>query len=210
MAGRSRPYGRFQPAARPTNIRTGEAIRIGGDIVIGVVIQPSPLTAAAFAPYGDVIEANGQPDKLINNGTCARYHDRAILDVLGGRIGISLLDAEACEFPLTIKMLERHPEGSQAFVPISQVPFLLVVGSDRNGTPVDLKAFVTQDGQSVNIHRGVWHGILASIKPGQYVVIDRIGDGPNLEEHWFDTSFVVEAIEVARENCTAGISGISA
>jgi ureidoglycolate lyase len=73
------------------------------------------------------------------------------------------------------------------------VPFLVVVADDDGGKPTNLKAFVTRPGQSINLHRGTWHGVLAPIeRPGQYVVVDRIGGGANLEEHWFDDPYVVE------------------
>ena len=90
-------------------------------------------------------------------------------------------------------MVERHPQGSQAFMPVSGAAFLVVVAEDEGGTPTRLKAFVTGPGQSVNLHRGVWHGVLAPInQPGQFVVVDRIGAGDNLEEYWFETPYLVE------------------
>jgi len=157
------------------------------------VVKSTPLTAEAFAPYGDVIEVAGAPDKIINQGLCARYHDLARLDFSDGRAGISLFDAKARTLPLVIDMVERHPLGSQAFVPVSSVPFLVVVAEDEDGMPVRLKAFVTQPGQSINLHRGIWHGVLTPIDaPGQYVVVDRIGAGKNLREFWFETQYVVE------------------
>jgi ureidoglycolate lyase len=157
-------------------------------------LMPAPLTREAFAPYGDVIEVAGAPDKIINQGMCGRHHDLARLDFGDGRAGISLFDAKARQFPYTVDMVERHPEGSQAFIPLSGVPFLVVVADDDGGgKPTNLKAFVTRPGQSINLHRGTWHGVLAPIgRPGQYVVVDRIGGGANLEEHWFDDPYVVE------------------
>ena len=157
------------------------------------VLSSQPLTAAAFAQFGDVIEVSGAPDKLINQGMCGRHHDLARLDFTDGRAGISLFDAKARQFPHVVDMVERHPDGSQAFIPVSGVPMLVIVAEDQDGSPVNLKAFVSQPGQSINLLRGVWHGVLAPIeKPGQFIVIDRIGDGPNLQEHWFDDPFVVE------------------
>ncbi|PCH66924.1 MAG: Ureidoglycolate hydrolase [Rhodobacteraceae bacterium] len=156
-------------------------------------LKSTPLTAAAFAPYGDVIELRATPDMMINQGMCGRHHDLAQLDFADGHAGISLFDAKPRSLPHVVDMVERHPLGSQAFVPITQVPFLVVVASDDNGTPTDLKAFITQPGQSINLHRGVWHGVLAPINsPGQYVVVDRIGEGNNLQEFWFETQYVVE------------------
>ncbi|MCB2092841.1 MAG: ureidoglycolate lyase [Rhodobacteraceae bacterium] len=153
-----------------------------------------PLTCADFAPYGDVIEISGAPDKIINQGMCGRHHDLATLDFADGRAGISIFDAKARSFPYLVDMVERHPEGSQAFIPTNGVAMLVVVAGDAAGKPVNLRAFVSQPGQSINLHRGIWHGVLAPIeKPGQFVVIDRIGRGANLEEHWFDYPYVIES-----------------
>lgn len=161
------------------------------------ILNAELLTRAAFAPYGDVIEMSGAPDKIINQGMCGRHHDLAKLDFADGRAGISVFDAKARQFPHVVELVERHPDGSQAFIPVSPVRFLVVVADDMGGTPANLKAFVTGPGQSINLHRGVWHGVLAPIRsPGQFVVIDRIGDGPNLEEYWFERPFVVENVDL--------------
>lgn len=158
----------------------------------------TPLTPEAFAPYGDIIEPRDVPSKMINQGMCARHTDLAALDFSDGRAGISLFDARARHLPHLVDMVERHPDGSQAFVPLNGVPFLVIVADDEGGVPVNLKAFITGPGQSINLHRGVWHGVLAPIgAPGQYIVVDRIGEGPNLEEHWLDDPFVVESIDQA-------------
>lgn len=160
---------------------------------MSIPLKPKPLTAEAFAPYGDVIEVAGAPDKIINQGMCGRHHDLARIDFADGRAGISLFDAKARSFPYVVDMVERHPLGSQAFIPVSNVPFLVVVAADDNGRPARPKAFVTQPGQSINLLRGVWHGVLAPIDAsGQYVVVDRIGRGENLEEFWFEAQYVVE------------------
>ncbi len=155
-----------------------------------IVLQP--ISPRAFAPYGDLIECAGAPDKIINQGRCGRYHDRARLDFGAGRAGISLFDARPCALPLSLEMVERHPEGSQAFVPMGGYPFLVVVAPDAAGTPGRPLAFVTAPGQAVNFHRGAWHGVLTPLyAPGLFAVIDRIGAGANLQEHWFDTPYTV-------------------
>lgn len=161
-----------------------------------VTIPSFPLTAKAFAPFGDVIEVTGAADVIINQGMCGRHHDLASVDFEGGRAGISLFDAKARQFPYKVDLVERHPLGSQAFVPLSGVPMLVIVAEDDNGTPVNLRAFVSLPHQTVNLHRNTWHGVLAPIHdPGQYIVIDRIGEGNNLEEHWFDTPHVVDPVD---------------
>ncbi len=144
-----------------------------------------PLTVADFAPFGDVLEVAGPPNKIINAGKCGRYHDLATLDFgPGGRAGISLFDAEPRSFPYMLDLLERHPEGSQAFLPMTQNPFLVIVSETAHSRP---QAFLTAPGQGINLHRGTWHGVLTPLAaPGLFAVIDRIGTTPNLEEHKLD------------------------
>ncbi len=157
-------------------------------------IRTEPLTAAAFAPFGDVLEVAGAPDKLINQGLCGRYHDLARLEFVDGRAGISLFDAQPRALPYDLEMMERHPEGSQAFIPIGQVGFLVIVAPDDDGAPGRPRAFVTVPGQAINLHRGTWHGVLTPLEaPGLFAVVDRIGDGANLQEHWFDSPWRVIA-----------------
>ena len=157
------------------------------------IIHIEPLTVAAFAPFGDVLDVSGEPDKIINQGLCGRYHDRAVVDVTDGKAGISLFNAQARLLPLVLDMVERHPDGSQAFLPMSFTPFLVIVAPDENGKPGRPRAFLSTAGQGVNYHRGTWHGVLTPLHaPGLFAVVDRIGAGDNLQEHWFDTPFTVE------------------
>lgn len=155
-----------------------------------IIIEP--MTADAFAPFGDLLEAKGTPDKIINQGLCGRFHDRARMDFSDGRAGISIFHAEKRDLPLKLDLVERHPDGSQAFVPMSHQPFLVVVAEDQNGTPQNIRAFLTEAGQVINIHRGVWHGVLTPLyDPGLFAVIDRIGEGPNLEEYWLPDEVII-------------------
>ncbi len=158
------------------------------------MIQCQPLTRDAFAPFGEVLECAGSPDKIINQGLCGRFHDQAEMDFgPDGRAGISLFDAEPRSLPYTLDLMERHPEGSQAFVPMTEHPFLVIVASDKDGRPDDVQAFITAAGQGVNYHRNVWHGVLTPLHaPGLFAVIDRIGDTPNLEEHWLETPLSIQ------------------
>ncbi|WP_425040167.1 ureidoglycolate lyase [Primorskyibacter sp. S187A] len=151
-----------------------------------------PLTSQAFAPFGDVLEASGTADRMINQGMCGRYHDRAQLDFTDGRAGISIFQSQARTLPFALDMMERHPEGSQAFLPLSDKPFVVVVAPDDGGQPGTPMAFLTAPGQGVNYHRGTWHGVLTPLHaPGLFAVVDRIGEGPNLEEHWFEDPFLI-------------------
>jgi len=147
-------------------------------------IRTEPLNPAAFAPFGDVLDAAGTPDRLINAGLCGRFHDRARLDFgEGGRAGISIFSAEPRTLPYWLALLERHPLGSQAFIPMSLNPFLVIVAPDAGGAPGIPRAFLTAPGQGVNLLRGTWHGVLTPLAaPGLFAVIDRIGPGDNLQE----------------------------
>lgn len=165
-----------------------------------IVIRP--LTKDAFLPFGDILEASGEPDKVINQGFCGRYHDLAKLDFVAsgedrGQAGISLFNAEPRSLPYMLDMMERHPLGSQAFIPMSMKPFLVVVAEDDNGRPGQPIAFETKRGQGINFHRNVWHGVLTPLyAPGLFAVIDRIGESNNLQEFWFEQPYrVVRAHE---------------
>ncbi|NNJ68234.1 MAG: Ureidoglycolate hydrolase, partial [Boseongicola sp.] len=114
-----------------------------------VPVRLEPLTAEAFAPFGDVIEVAGEPDKIINQGLCGRFHDRARFDFSDGQAGLSLFKAEPRGLPLKLEMVERHPDGSQAFIPMSEHPFIVVVASDQGGTPGRPQAFKTEVGQAI-------------------------------------------------------------
>ena len=175
------------------------------------------LTKEAFAPFGDVLEISGEASKLINKGKCGRYHDLAKLDFADddnvkakdkGRAGISLFNSEIFSLPIEVDLLERHPLGSQAFIPVSQnliSRFLVVVAQDDNGKPCNLQAFVTQIGQSINIHRNIWHAPLCPLKGNGdadetdefrlFAVVDWIGERANLQEYCFDVPYVVEKID---------------
>jgi len=157
-------------------------------------LRPEPLTPEAFAAFGDVLDASGDPDKIINQGLCGRYHDRAKLDFgADGQAGISIFKAEPRSFPYELDLMERHPDGSQAFLPMSPVPFLVTVAPDEDGAPGQPRAFLTAPGQGVNFYRNVWHGVLTPLQPpGLFGVVDRIGPTPNLEEYTFREPYIVD------------------
>ncbi|MBJ3764169.1 ureidoglycolate lyase [Maribius pontilimi] len=159
-------------------------------------LRARTLTRNAFTPFGDVLDTRGAPDRIINQGLCGRFHDRARLDFGDGRAGISLFDAEPRALPYRLELLERHPLGSQAFIPMTFQPFLVIVAEDLGDRPGQVHAFVTAPGQAINFLRGTWHGVLTPLHaPGLFAVIDRIGDGANLEEYPLSKPILVEAAE---------------
>ncbi|WPP01377.1 ureidoglycolate lyase [Pseudomonas sp. HR96] len=149
-----------------------------------------PLTKEAFAPFGDVIETEGSSHFMINNGSTMRFHKLAAVETAQpqDQAIISIFRAEALQMPLTVRMLERHPLGSQAFVPLLGHPFLIVV-APVGDVPVSghVRAFITDGKQGINYHRGVWHHPVLTIeKRDDFLVVDRSGTGNNCDEHFFN------------------------
>jgi ureidoglycolate lyase len=159
-----------------------------------VAILVEPLTAAAFAPFGQVIETAGAHHYPINSGMTERYHDLARVE-LGGvhpRPLISIFHGKPYPLPLSLKLVERHPLGSQAFYPLSPNPWLVIVAEDEAGSPVRLRAFRPDPGQGVNIAMNTWHGVLTPLEvEADFLVVDRGGDGNNLEEHHFAEPWMI-------------------
>lgn len=143
------------------------------------------LTREAFASFGDVIELDGAQHFPINGGNTERYHDLAKVDVYdqGGRPLVNVFRGQPRVLPFEVKMLERHPLGSQAFIPLDKRPYAVVVAQEGRLDPDGLRAFVTRGWQGVNYAKGVWHHPLLALEAvTDFVVVDRGGAGQNLEE----------------------------
>jgi ureidoglycolate lyase len=151
-----------------------------------VTLRSQALNAAAFAPFGDVIEIDGRESRSINDATCRRFDDLARIDVTaqGGRASVSIFEADARPLPLRIRQLERHPLGSQAFVPLEPQPFLIVVAEERETLSAEsIRVFLSSGRQGVNYRRNVWHHPLIALhERARFLVIDRAGIGENCEE----------------------------
>lgn len=149
-----------------------------------------PLTAQAFAPYGEVIEVRENVKHYpINYGHTERYHDLATIDVSteGGKAIVSLFRSQPLALPIAIRLLERHPLGSQAFMPLSGHPYLVVVAQAGEFALDTLRAFIAAPTQGVNYHRGTWHHFcLALAASSDFLVIDRSGPGANCDEIQLD------------------------
>lgn len=159
------------------------------------IIRAQSLTREAFAPFGDVIDVEGAESFLINNGSCRRFHDLAKVEVAGdnARVLINIFRAQPYPMPHILPMVERHPFGSQAFMPLSPQPYLVIVCPDENGKPGTPQAFLAGPEQGVNYARGTWHAVLTPIgEPQDFLVVDRGGDGNNLEEFFFDTPYEIQ------------------
>ncbi len=148
-------------------------------------LKIQPMSEEGFAPFGDLIDFDRAYDYQINKGNCDRYNALATPEATGtnARSVISLMRARPYALPLTLTVMERHPYGSQAFIPLSKNPFLVVVAQDQNGVPVNPKAFMTEPGQGVNYHRNTWHSMLTPIDTEtDFLIVDRKGDETNVVE----------------------------
>lgn len=150
-------------------------------------LTAQPLTPEAFAPFGDVIDTRTAEYFHINAGRTRRYHDLAKVETLGDEAHalISIFVSQPVEVPLTLEFLERHPQGSQAFMPLHEERFLIVVAPPGEAIdPQDVRAFVTDGRQGVNYRAGTWHAIQSVLeREGEFLVVDRGGAGNNCDEH---------------------------
>lgn len=147
-------------------------------------MTPEPLTAEAFAPFGSVIAASDEAVKLdINQGHAVRYDALAEVDVAegGGVAVISLFRAKPLA-ELVLRAFERHPLGSQTFVPLSGKPYLVAVAPAGPFDPAKIRLFRAEPHQGVHYRKGVWHHFLLVLAESDFLVVDRAGPGDNCEE----------------------------
>jgi Ureidoglycolate hydrolase len=161
---------------------------------VSTYLEIKPLTKQAFAPFGDVIEADPGTMRLINGGTTERYHALAEPVVVGApeRLIFSIFRGRPRQFPYTIDMMERHPYGSQSFMPLSSRPFLVAVSADEDGRPGVPQVFLAQAGRGVNYFPNVWHHPLMALgEVSDFLVVDRDDPAANLEEKIFDAPYMI-------------------
>ncbi|UXZ54287.1 ureidoglycolate lyase [Halomonas sp. 7T] len=150
-------------------------------------LRAQPLTPEAFAPFGDVIDTRTADYFPINAGRTRRYHDLARVETLGedARPLINIFVSQPVEVPLALDFLECHPLGSQAFMPLYEERFIVVVApKGETIDSQDVRAFVTDGHQGVNYHAGTWHAIQSVLeREGRFLVVDRGGEGSNCLEY---------------------------
>ena len=164
-----------------------------------------PLTPAAFAPFGRVIECGLGEIVPINAGTCERHHALAPIAHAPGREPIlSIFRANARNLPMAITMMERHPLGSQAFVPMRRTDghaigaWIAVVAPDERGRPGAPVAFRCRGDQGVSYGANVWHHPLIALHArSDFLVADSRGGAPNLEEADYAAPWTLDAAGLA-------------
>ncbi len=162
-----------------------------------ITIKAQPLTADRFAPFGNVIETSPAQTAAMNEARFERFDDLCDLDVGDGRIAVSIARCRiATSLPYCVDVVERHPLGSQAFVPLQTCRMLVVVAPP--GGPADageFKAFFSNGRQGINYRRGTWHMPLIAFDAGnEFLIIDRAPDQPNCDMHTLDVPILVEEI----------------
>lgn len=158
------------------------------------ILRPVPLTRERFAPYGDVIETARLDTQAMNDARFERFDDLCSIDVGDGRVMVSIAASRvATALPYRVDLVERHPLGSQAFVPLSPCRMIVVVApAGESVATEDLAAFESNGRQGINYARGTWHMPLIAFEPGQrFLIIERGGQEANCETHELDRPLVL-------------------
>ena len=154
-----------------------------------ISLRPEPLTAEVFAPYGDIVESSQQQVAAMNAESFERFDDLCAVEANDGHVAISIARCRTITtLPHSFDMIERHPHGSQSFVPLTPCRMMVVVASaGEPAAAADLRAFVSNGRQGINYHRGTWHMPLIAFDAGQeFLIIDRVGESPNCDLHYLD------------------------
>ena len=147
------------------------------------IIKPMPITKENFSKYGDVISIKDIKPLEINNGYAKRYDCIANLNTSNdnGETTISIFSALKRNFPMKIDMMEKHPLGSQAFIPMKETTFLAFVAPEEEKLNLNkIEAFIIPPGIGINYNPGTWHFPLISTEDMNFLVVDRKGSGDNL------------------------------
>ena len=148
-----------------------------------LIIEPKKMTKKNFSDFGDMITTENIKPLEINNGYAKRYDDIAKIDTSdnNGETIISIFSALKRSFPMKIDMMEKHPLGSQAFIPMKETTFLTLVAPKGEKPEINkIESFVVPKGKGVNYNAGVWHFPLIATEDMDFLVVDRKGSGDNL------------------------------
>ena len=165
---------------------------------MSIPLTVAPLAREVFRRFGDVLDASGAADAVANAGAAQIYRDRAAADFAeqGGRVSFNVVRTAPRSLPIVIDRMERHPLGAQMFAPLGGADWLVVVAPAGTLNPDAVVAFRVQSGQAVNYRRGVWHGPLIALgRESDFLVIERAGEGANLDLEPLAAPFVITSLE---------------
>lgn len=156
------------------------------EVLLNMILHPQALTKEAFRPFGDVLETEGVEPQSINFGNTLKFAELAEVTTGDNAIAqLCIYRSKAIAVPFRIQLMECHPLGSQAFYPLHQNPFPVVVAkAGGKPAPDDIQVFLTNGRQGVNLHAGVWHHYQLTLdQDSDYLVIDRRGNDDNYLEY---------------------------
>jgi len=158
------------------------------------IIRPIKINRSNFSVYGDLISADNINPMDINAGYAKRFDNLADINTLksGGKTIVSIFSALRRAFPMKIDMMEKHPLGSQAFVPMKETTFLTFVAPEGDFPEINkIQSFVIPPKMGINYKPGIWHFPLISTEDTNFLVIDRKGNDENLIIHKFEKEKII-------------------
>ena len=153
-----------------------------------IIIKPKKITKKKFQKFGDLISVKKIKPININNGYAKRFDNLCKINTSSkkGKTIMSIFSAKKRKFPMNIKMMEKHPLGSQAFIPMKETTFLVFVApKGKRPNTKKIESFIVPKQTGINYKPGIWHFPLISTKNMNFLVIDRKGIGNNLVIHNF-------------------------
>ena len=158
------------------------------------IFKPTKINRKNFNPYGDLISSDDIDYIDINAGYAKRFDNLANIETLngGGKTIVSIFSASKRTFPMKIDMMEKHPLGSQAFIPMKETTFLSFVAPPGESPEISkIQSFIVPPKTGINYKPGIWHFPLISTEDTNFLVIDRKGDGNNLVIHKFEKEKII-------------------
>ena len=159
-----------------------------------IIIKPKKITRKNFKKFGDVISTKKIKSININDGYAKRFNDLCRINTSSkkGSTIVSIFSAKKRKFPMNIKMMEKHPLGSQAFIPMNETTFLVFVApKGKKPNTKKIKSFIVPKQTGINYKPGIWHFPLISTENINFLVIDRKGSGDNLIIHKFEKEKII-------------------
>ena len=158
------------------------------------IIKPVKISRSNFSSYGDLISTDDINPININDGYAKRFDNLANLDTSkdSGKTIVSIFSALKRTFPMKIDMMEKHPLGTQAFIPMKETTFLAFVAPSGESPEIDkIQSFIIPPKMGINYKPGIWHFPLISTENINFLVIDRKGSGDNLIIHKFEKEKII-------------------
>ncbi len=158
------------------------------------IVKPIKISRSNFSAYGDLISPDNINPMDINAGYAKQFDNLANVDTSkdGGKTIVSIFSALKRTFPMKIDMMEKHPLGSQAFIPMKETTFLSFVAPPGEKPDINkIESFIIPPRTGINYKPGIWHFPLISTENTNFLVIDRKGDGENLIIHKFEKDKII-------------------